>query len=89
MKKHNKILALVLLAIMVVVMNGCDNDTVVLSEQETLHSEPMTVIEDSKEDEMVNNIYINTISAEAKEKAKLAGISDKELKEMLELICEE
>ena len=70
MKKHNKILALVLLAIMVVVMNGCDNDTVVLSEQETLHSEPMTVIEDSKEDETVNNIYINTISAEAKEKAK-------------------
>lgn len=70
MKKHNKILALVLLAIMVVVMNGCDNDTVVLSEQETLHSEPMTVIEVSKEDETVNNIYINTISAEAKEKAK-------------------
>lgn len=32
---------------------------------------------------------IESLFMEAKEKARLAGISDKELKEMLELICEE
>jgi len=32
---------------------------------------------------------IESLFMEAKEKARLAGISDKELKEMLEIICEE
>lgn len=79
MKKVNKIFAIGLFLIMLVALNGCaKDDTLVVSSEQVItqteepnnQTEEIATTEIPEENEIERDIYINTISEEAKEKAK-------------------
>ncbi len=88
MKINNKLVYIHIILLMLVALNGCskDDDVTVPSEQITTQSEKienqteqMTTTEVPEEDEIKKDVYINTISAEAKERAKSFPDVSKEL----------